>query len=60
MIWEAGLVVLALGIAVGLGTLVLGRALRFGEARRSYAEPLPVAGSVGIERHQHIATVAAR
>ncbi len=60
MIWEVGLAVLALGIAIGLGTLVLGRALRLGEARRSYAEPPPAAGSIGIERHQHIAAVAAR
>jgi hypothetical protein len=60
LLLEAGMLAFAAGLAVGLGALLMGRAT--GNARRAArrAEGPPSWGSVSSQRHQNIATAAAR
>ncbi len=57
---EIGFALFGLGILAGIVALVYGRARGSTRRGRRHAEQPPQAGSIGAERHQHIATVAAR
>lgn len=59
-VFETGLALLGIGLLAGLGLLVFGRALGRAQHGRRHAEPAPAAGMIAPERHQHVATVAAR
>ncbi len=59
-VFEWGVLLLGVGLAAGLGIVVFGRAMGGTRRGRRHAEQPPQAGSIGAERHQHIATVAAR
>ncbi len=58
--FEAGILILGLGIAAALGVLIAGQSLSTGQGRTRRAEPRPQPGAVRPERHQHISTVASR
>jgi hypothetical protein len=58
--FEVGLLLLAAGVAVGIGVLAFGRAAGGAHHSSGHSQPAPEAGSVPEHRHQHIATNAAR
>ncbi len=57
---EAGMVLFAAGLLVGLGVLVAGRMSGGAKHAAGHGQPAPAAGSVPTHRHQHISTNAAR
>ncbi len=57
---EAGLVLFAAGLLVGLGVLAFGKVAGSAEHGAQHARPAPSAGSVPEQRHQHISSNAAR
>jgi hypothetical protein len=58
--FEAGIVILGLGLLGGLAALLFGRASGDIRRGRRHAEAPPTAGAVANERHQHISAVSAR
>ena len=58
--FEAGFVILGLGLAAALGVLIAGQSLSTGQGRTRRGRAASAARRGDAERHQHISTVAAR
>ncbi len=57
---DVGLAIFALGLAVGIAVLVLGKTTSDARHKEQHAKGPPQQGSVPPQRHQNTTTVAAR